>query len=467
MNYVAFVTVSWHLDSMRQPRLKLSANDNTPLRQSRSYPALKPVNFLKPVPLATGSTSVNVVAEHNQKLSLAWGITALGGILVALAVWQNSDIDMLVWPAVVMGLLLIWASTRAERHTRLRNISSLMLVGAATVIAVGTLSKNGFSLIGVEIALVVSIFSLVMGWALKSRPAVMLSTLSAIGYLASLFPELGLLTGITDKISQIGIGLIPCLLIGQIFLAQKLRSHLISALTIMAAGIWVMAIASDLPLHALAGLGFALAAAHYCVARAWEATNVFGARVHSVFALTVALASALYIQSLWMQFGSETAQPIWTANNFWWSVLAISMIAIVISSLVRYKASQISLTGIFIISLGALLLPLATAKPDLMETAFYQIPGLDAYPGFGLVIGAAIIASCLIWIARGLKSGQLLTVLIGTIAIGVETFLLYQPDHFNTDFGVIFIMSLICALCVGGLIAGSTSHPTDSRPNYA
>ena len=458
---------------MRQPKLNLSANDNAPPRPRRESPVLKPVRFLRPERKTPPAPATNILAKHKRKITLTWGIPLLGAVMAAYAILQGAALSSLVWPAMIIGSLLLWTLSRVEPQSRLQNVSSLMLIGATTVAMAGTLAYNGFTLVGVELALLVSVFSLLLGWAMSSRPVVMLSTISAIVYLMSLFPELGLLTGLTDEYSQIGIGLIPCLLLGQALLALRLKSHLITVLTIFAVLIWVLAVAKDLPLHALAGLCFAVASAHYCLGRACEAAKIFGARLHTVFALIIGLASALYIQSLWMQFDSDQAQPIWSASTFWWGAVTLAMTVILITSLIRFKSSQISLPGIFIITLGVLVLPLATAKPELIESAFFQIPGLDAYPGLGLVIGAVIIASCLFWIASGLKHGRLLYVLIGTIGVGVEAIILYQPDYFNMDFGVIFIMSLICALCIGGLIAGSTSdqtaasNQTESTPNYA
>jgi len=413
------------------------------------------------------ATPKNIIDEYKRKVTLAWGVPILSAVMAGLALWMGTSLNSLVWPSMIIASLLLWTTTRAEQDSRLRNVSALMLIGAATLCIAGTLAFNGFTLVGVEIAILVSIFSLLIGWIVSSRPAVMLSTISAIMYLMSLFPELGLLTGLTDELSQIGIGIIPFLLLGQALLAQHQRSHIITVLTIFAVLIWVLAVAKDLPLHAIAGLGFAMAAAHYCLGRAFEAIEMFGARLHTVFALIVGLASALYIQSLWMQFDSDLAQPIWSASTFWWGAVTISMSVILITSLIRFKSSQISLLGIFIITLGVLVLPLATVKPELIEAAFLQIPGLDAYPGLGLVIGAIIIANCLIWIANGLRHGRILTVFIGTIAIGVEALILFQPNHFNMDFGVIFVMSLICALCIGGLIAGSKSTHSEKLPNYA
>jgi len=452
---------------MRQPKQKLSANDNAPPRPRRSSPVLKPVRFMRSENSKPVATPTNVIAKYNRKMTLAWAVPIFGAILGGYALWQALPLSSLVWPSMIIGLFLLWTAARAESKSRLRNVSSLVLIGAATICTAGVLAQNGFTLVGVELAILVSTFSLLMGWALSSRPAILLSTTAAIFYLISLFPELGLLTGLTDNLSQIGIGVIPFLLLGQAILAERFRSHLITTLTISAVLIWVLALGKDLPLHALAGLCFAIAAAHYCLGRACEAINMFGARLHTVFALIIGLGSALYIQSLWMHFDSDLAQPIWSANTFWWIAVASAMTVILITSLLRFKSSQISLFGIFIITLGVLVLPLATAKPELIEAAFIQVPGLDAYPGLGLIIGAVIIAICLIWIVEGLKHNRLMNVLIGTIAIGVEGLILYQPSHFNMDFGVIFVMSLICALCIGGLIAGSTSNQLEKAPNYA
>lgn len=407
------------------------------------------------------------MSAYKRKTTLAWSVPLIAAFIAGIAIWQGAAMSALVWPALIMASLLLWTLSRAEPYSRLQNVSSLMLIGAATTGLAGILAYNGFTLVGVELAILVSIFSLLLGWTMSSRPAVMLSTISAIVYLISLFPELGLLTGLADEFSKIGIGLIPLLILGQTLLAQRLKSHSITALSIVAILIWVLAIAKDLPLHALAGLCFAIAAAHYCLGRACESVKIFGARLHIIFALIVGLAAAFYIQSLWMNFDSDLAQPIWSADTVWWVAVALAMTVILISSLVRFKSSQISLPGIFIITLGVLVLPLATAKPQLIENAFFQIPGLDAYPGLGLVIGAVIIACCLFWIANGLKRGQLLTVLIGTVGIGIEATILYQPNQFNLDFSIIFVVSLICALCIGGLIAGSTADQTETTTNYA
>ena len=154
-------------------------------------------------------------------------------------------------------------------------------------------------------------------------------------------------------------------------------------------------------------------------------------------------------------------------NTLWWSALGVAMFTLFLAALMRYKTSHITLLGIFIVNLAVLALPLATAKPDLIYTAFEAIPGLNARPGLGLVIGAIIIAVGFTWLVGGLKRGRLLDIAIGATAIGIEALILFQPAEFNADLGVTFVVSLICALCIGGLIAGATPDNTHSAGNYA
>lgn len=446
---------------MLQPKPILSANDNAPLRPTR-------IRFgTQTAQKTTPTKPSNQITSYKRKSLFAWLLPLLVCAMAGYALWAALPLHNLIWPAAIAGALLFWSAARAERHSRFRNISTLLLIAATAVGLAGLFALNGFTLIGVELALLVSALSLFAGWVLKSRPAIMLSVFATLGYLASLFPEFGLLTGLAEERSQLGMGLMPFLLIGQTILAQRLRSSALIMIVLTASYIWLFAIAKNMPLPALTGLGFALTAAHYCLGKAWADRHAFGARLHSFFALCLALAASLYIQSLWMSTGSGQATPFWPPSTLWWAILGVAMFALFVSSLMRYKTSHISLTGIFIICLAVVILPLATAKPDLIYSAFDFIPGLEARPGMGLIIGAVIVACGVNWIVTGLKNGHFSNVAIGAAAIGLEGLILYKPDQFNVDVGVVLIVSLICALCIGGLITGSTADQSRNSPYYA
>ncbi len=447
---------------MRQPKQTLSANDNAPIRPGPLR--LTQRSAMRPRP---SSSSDKIIADHRKNSALAWVTPIVALLMAGYGVFIDAPFESLIWPAALIAALLAWTAILAEPSSRLRNICAVLLIGAVVVSLSSFLASHGFSLMAVEMALLTSTIALLVGWSFGSRPAVMLSALAALAYLVSLFPELGVFTGLIDGFSHIGIALIPALLLGQAGLGQYLRSKSILMVVLIASYIWVFASATNMPLTALAGIGFALAAAQYCLGKAWSAQGAFGARLHVSFAAPVALITAIYIQTQWLSDSGGQAVAFWPPNQFWWAAFGGAMFILFISSLMRYKSSQISLIGIFVISVAALALPLATAKPDWVYMAFDYLPGLNAIPGLGLVIGAVIIAFGLIWIVSGLRDGQLLTILYGAGAIGAQTYILYQPDRLNMDFGVIFIVSLICALCIGGLIAGSHSEHSLPREHHA
>ena len=341
------------------------------------------------------------------------------------------------------------------------------MVAAFTTGLAAFLAQNGFTLIGVELALLISGLALVVGWVFRSAPSVLLSTFSGLLYLASSHPELGLTTGLTDQASQLGAGLIPWVVLGQIVLAQKVRSSIALFTAVIAGYICLYTVTKDMPLSALAGLGFAVAAAHYWLGRAWAETYKFGADIHRISAWVVAIGTAIYIQSIWLSVDAGQAKPFWPPNTLWWAVLGVSMFTLFVASLMRYKTSHVTLSGIFIVCLAVAALPAATAKPDLVFALFDAIPGLNARPGLGLVIGAIIIAAGFIWLVGGLRRGRFLDMCIGAGAIGVEAIILFQPARFNTDLSVVFIMSLICALCIGGLVAGASPDRSSPFGSYA
>ena len=339
---------------------------------------------------------------------------------------------------------------------------------AAFVVSINSwLSQTGFSLVNMELTLLVAGLALITGWVFKSTPAALLSTFSTLLYLASLYPELGLMTGISDRISQLGSGVLPIVILAQIILSERLRSSVALFFGIISAYIWVGTLSADMPLKILSGLGFAIAAAHYWLGKARLEADKFGGGLHQVCGWFVAFVTVIYVQTAWLSTDPGQAKPVWTPNMFWWTTFITAAATLFITSLLRYKSSHISLVGIFIISFAIVAIPITTAKPELAFLVFDKIPGLDARPGLGLIMGAVIFASGLIWIVTGLKHGRILQMSMGALIIGAEAVILFQPENYNTDLGVIFTLSLICALCFGGLIAGASSDLNQPKEQYA
>lgn len=445
---------------MLQPREIRSANDNAPLGREPDGKRL-----LRPNPTPTHALAKEV---SNSKISAVvdWFIPLAAIIASGIAIMREIPLSDLYWPSLILGTLLLLSVTISKARPQLRNISTLLMVLAFTTALAAFLSMNGLSLIGVELMLVVSVFALLAGWAFNSNSSVLLSVFAGLLYLSNFFPELGLLTGISEDSSQLGAGIFPWLVLGQFLLAHKVKSSIILFSTISAGYIWLAYSTKAMPLEHMAGLGFVLATTHYWFGKARAEKDMFGAEIHKICAWIVAIGAALFIQSIWLNVDAVQTKPYEPLNSLWWAVLALGNFTLFVVSLQRYKTSHISLFGIFVVCAAALILPATIIKPEWVYSAFDLIPGLNAQPGLGFVIGSSIIASGFYWLVAGLKSGRPLEMSMGGTVIGIQSMILIKPENFNIDLGVVFIVSLICALCIGGLVAGVSTNKQQAVDNY-
>ena len=445
---------------MLQRRKKVSANDNAPMRPS-------PIRniYIRPFPVPVQNTAKTLSTDKVH--AIAGWLVPLGAVLAAVAAFrQSTPLASMYLPSLILTSLLLLTAIISKANPRLRNISGVLMAISATTALAAFLAINGFVLVGIEVLLLLSTLSVLAGWAFKSNTSALLSVFASLLYLTSYYPELGLLTGISDKVSHLGAGILPWLILGQIFLAQQIKSPTVLLAAISAGYIWLTTLATGMLLPEMAGLGFAIAAAHYWLGKSRAENNFFGGEIHRLCAWVVALGSALYVQSIWLNTGAVQAQPYKPPNPIWWVILGSSVFTLFVISMQRYKASHISLFGIFVICAAVLILPATTVLPDLIYSGFDKVPGLNAHPGLGFVIGATVIAAGFYWLIGGLKSGQFLDMSIGALAVGIEAIILFKPENFNADLGVVFVVSLICALCIGGLIAGVTTDRSQTVDNY-
>lgn len=446
---------------MRQPKVIYSANDNAPLPRLARKASFRTAN------ISAGQKARDLAAVKKRLSVAAWSIpfiACFGGIY---ALWSAFPLNALFWPSLIIATALFLTTLQAKRYSRLRNISGLMLIAAITVSLAAWLSQNGFTLIGAELALLAAVLALGLGWIFSSEPAILLSSFSGLFYLAGYYPELGLLVGMTDGFSQMGAGLMPGLILGQIAMSYRLKSIVALFVSLAAMYIWVGTLTAGLPASAIAGLGFALAAAQHSWGTARLEAYKFGGDLNRLFGWAIGLTSALFIQSMWLSPDAGQAKPFWPPTSLWWGVVSALIFTLFVTSLMRYKTSHISLSGIFIVCLSVAALSISTVKPDLVHNAFDLIPGLMARPGLGLVISAVICGLGLLCLITGLKRGRIIDIAMGAVTVSVQCVILFPPDRFNADMGVIFIVSLICALCVGGLVAGASPDRPDNTSRYA
>ena len=73
-----------------------------------------------------------------------------------------------------------------------------------------------------------------------------------------------------------------------------------------------------------------------------------------------------------------------------------------------------------------------------------------------MVIGAVIMAAGMAWIVNGLRKSQFVNIIVGTVLIGAQVLILMAPGRIDLDGVIIFLTSLIGALCIGAMIAGAS-----------
>ena len=166
---------------MVQLRQIHSANDNAPLKTS-FYGKLK--SRPSPVIAQTSNSEVtkpqkttsSATYSNNAGAVIAWVTPIFAAIFGIYAIWKQMPLGELIWPSLILGTLLFFTAAIAERHSRLRNFSGLFMVGAFTTVLAAFLSQNDFTLIGMELTLLIASIALFVGWLFKSKPAVLLSS---------------------------------------------------------------------------------------------------------------------------------------------------------------------------------------------------------------------------------------------------------------------------------------------------
>ena len=139
--------------------------------------------------------------------------------------------------------------------------------------------------------------------------------------------------------------------------------------------------------------------------------------------------------------------------------------AIFISGIIRFKHTQITLLGIFILTLGSSLIPLMSWFPQLPEALVQNVSGVQTVPTFGIIIGAAVTATGIGFAINGIRRKSWMMIFLGLVALAIEAILLMTPLLFTADNIIIFLTALIATLAIGGTIAGNSLAFETPSPN--
>lgn len=443
----------------------ITANDNVPSpkpeRAAHNSHILKTnsENFVSYAENQTDTTITSNSSHKNRslKLSVFLWLASIAIGLVSLLSQPSTEIKSLSALAVLwIGL---WTSYVAADHKRWR-VSELAIVSAlGGLMSAITIAANyfGLNLTLIDGIILMSALSLAMGYGLKSRMAILASIC------ATLLWAVMIAIGVTP-LNHLTL-IFPVLILSQIHAGTRIKSGLPITLATAAgyfgligllATLWVE---NMLPVAFAASLAFIIGVAHHRVGKACEDSKITGSNIHIFAGWIMAVISTVIFQGLWLSQDVTLSNEAILSDNglaLWKSAVALSILAIFVSSIIRFKHTQITLAGIFLLTICSAFIPLMLWMPTWPETLTSTIPGVSAIPAYGIIIGAGIVAAGIGFALNGVRRKSRLMLLLGLSVLGVEAFLLINPSLMTVDNIIIFMASLVTALAIGGAIAGNS-----------
>jgi len=231
------------------------ANDNSPQWSMRG--TLKPKRLRRrrfANLLAKKRTVSNQLNTASNWMTL---LPVIAFFIGGAAWWYVVPTINMLWPAIVISVSFAALLTFTRQTYVVRNLSSLVLVGAIGTMFVGFLNHEGLTIDASDIAVLTSALGLLTSWALKSRPALMLSCLSAIFWLISLQSGMPELLGLTQVTPGGWNGLIALLIIGQFFTSISFKSNTTLITSIIAACLLIVSSMGEMPVIAFTNMIFA------------------------------------------------------------------------------------------------------------------------------------------------------------------------------------------------------------------
>ena len=317
----------------------------------------------------------------------------------------------------------------------------------------------------IDSAILMSVLSLFMGLTLKSRIAVLVSICATLFWSALNF--------LGAPVNNL-IYIFPLFILAQIYCSAKINSKLTHSLATLTGYIGILALLSTLwssglmPITFVSSLLFTIGVAQHRCGKAAEDSHISGSKIHIFSGWVIAVTSAILFQYFWLSPDMAhilSASPNASYLLLWKGAVALSILAIFISGIIRFKHTQITLLGIFILTLGSSLIPLMSWFPQLPEALVQNVSGVQTVPTFGIIIGAAVTATGIGFAINGIRRKSWMMIFLGLVALAIEAILLMTPLLFTADNIIIFLTALIATLAIGGTIAGNSLAFETPSPN--
>jgi len=445
------------------------ANDNIPERVAPSTQLRKAGHLLDGNSLTAQNTSDSMETEYGTKhsgstesLMLSLGCWAAAILFMIIAFGFNFGTSPKIFASIALLWTGLWGSyvTADHGYWRLSELSVISALAGLMAVTIATANFFGLGLTLPDGLILMSIFSLIISYLLKSRICVLASICASLIWGVLSF------SGLAETFYLMLA--FPLICAAQLFVGTKIRSGLAITLAVITGYYWVTNFmltawnTDNLPLTFAAAALFAIGTAHHRSGKAIEDKGLTGSAIHIYAGWIAAIVGAIGFQYFWLNpeaVQNSTATLSVSGLMLWKSVILTSLAVIFCSAIIRYKYTQISLAGIFLLTLASAIIPMMLWFPALPQQVAASIPGLNAIPSIGIFIGAVITATALGMTLNGVRRHSFIMMGLGMTALLAQAYLLMKPELMTVDNSIIFISGFLASLAVGATIAGSSlSH---------
>ena len=453
-----------------------TANDNAPMNfrgqvqghNSARYVGVNAINERpsprprKAIPdmIVAGKGYIKADTTSSLKITFLCWLAALAVMVTTFTFGAGTG------PKALSSLALLWAglwsSYVSADHGRWRLSELSVITALGGLLGAVTITANyfGFGLTITDGLMLMSIMPLFIGYMLKSRICALASICASLIWAALSFAVLAETSNF--------MMFFPAIWIAQIFIATRIQSGMAIMLAVLTGYYWAANFilmgwsADNLPLTFAAAALFIAGTAHHRSGKAAEDKRLTGSAIHIYAGWIAAMIGAIGFQYFWISpdaVQNSTATLSTKGLGLWKGVVLAALTVIFCSTIIRYKHSQISLAGIFLVTAISTLLPMMLWFPSWTQSFVAAIPGVSAMPTIGILIGSAILAASLGMMLNGVRRHSPIMIAMGIAALFAEAVLLMRPDIITLDNVVIFIAGFLGALAVSAAIAGSSlSH---------
>lgn len=395
-------------------------------------------------------------------LTLTIGCWAAAVIMMFAALFLETGAGLKVLASLALLWAGLWSSYVCADHGRWRlsEISVVSALGGLMSAIIVSANFLGFGLTLTDGLLLMSLTPLLIGYILKSRICVLASICASLLWAALSF------TGIIE-FSNIMI-VFPAIWAAQIMTATKIRSGMAITLAVLTGYYWAVSfifeswIAGNLPLTFAAATIFVVGTAHHRSGKAAEDKKITGNSIHIYIGWAAAIIGAIGFQYFWLSpdaLQSSTATLSPQGLGLWKGVTLAALAVIFCGAIIRYKYSQITLPGIFLVTAVSAIIPMMLWFPALTQKSVAAIPGVNAMPTIGILIGSGVLAAALAMVLNGIRRHSPIMMALGIAAIFTQAYLLIKPEFITLDNLVVFGAGLLASLAISATIAGSSlSH---------